>query len=91
MDLVMLFFLVASLLTLPLSLVAKQAKPGSQITVMGVVYCDICSTNTFTRNSYFLPGEQTLTLPFFFPETYEDLSMQIKSCLFVWKYNIKKK
>ncbi|XP_047983063.1 uncharacterized protein LOC125223811 [Salvia hispanica] len=27
-----------------------------QITVMGIVYCDICSNNSFSRHSYFLPG-----------------------------------
>ncbi|XP_050230731.1 major pollen allergen Lol p 11 isoform X2 [Mercurialis annua] len=29
---------------------------NAHITVMGFVYCDICSNNTFTRHSYFLPG-----------------------------------
>ncbi|GAB2278415.1 hypothetical protein Dimus_013100 [Dionaea muscipula] len=33
-----------------------RARPNSQITVMGMVYCDICSNNTFSRHSYFLPG-----------------------------------
>ncbi|OWM70727.1 hypothetical protein CDL15_Pgr014400 [Punica granatum] len=27
----------------------------SRITVMGIVYCDICSNNTFSKHSYFLP------------------------------------
>ncbi|KAL3526269.1 hypothetical protein ACH5RR_010925 [Cinchona calisaya] len=33
---------------------AKLASP--QITVMGMVYCDTCSNNSFSRHSYFLPG-----------------------------------
>ncbi|WCJ40174.1 Pollen Ole e 1 allergen and extensin family protein [Euphorbia peplus] len=28
----------------------------AHITVMGFVYCDICSNNTFSKNSYFLAG-----------------------------------
>ncbi|CAH9088911.1 unnamed protein product [Cuscuta epithymum] len=27
-----------------------------QITVMGMVYCDICSNNSFSPHSYFIPG-----------------------------------
>ncbi|RAL38172.1 hypothetical protein DM860_000866 [Cuscuta australis] len=27
-----------------------------QITVMGMVYCDICSNNSFSTHSYFMPG-----------------------------------
>ncbi|KAK4754843.1 hypothetical protein SAY87_008600 [Trapa incisa] len=30
--------------------------PISQIAVMGIVYCDFCSNNSFSRHSYFLPG-----------------------------------
>jgi hypothetical protein len=30
--------------------------PISQISVMGFVYCDFCSNNSFSRHSYFLPG-----------------------------------
>ncbi|CAA7039893.1 unnamed protein product [Microthlaspi erraticum] len=30
--------------------------PSSRITVVGVVYCDTCSINTFSRQSYFLQG-----------------------------------
>ncbi|XP_057544440.1 uncharacterized protein LOC130823724 [Amaranthus tricolor] len=33
-----------------------KPKPRSRITVIGTVYCDICSNNTFSRHSYFLPG-----------------------------------
>ncbi|KAH9624691.1 hypothetical protein KSS87_003617 [Heliosperma pusillum] len=31
---------------------------GSQITVIGTVYCDICSNNTFSVHSYFIPGAE---------------------------------
>lgn len=34
-----------------------EAKGNSQIIVMGLVYCDICSNNTFSKHSYFLPGD----------------------------------
>ncbi|PIA50981.1 hypothetical protein AQUCO_01100062v1 [Aquilegia coerulea] len=36
--------------------VVHPSRSTSNITVMGFVYCDICSNNTFTRHSYFLPG-----------------------------------
>ncbi|MED6218304.1 hypothetical protein PIB30_025536 [Stylosanthes scabra] len=32
--------------------------PTSQISVMGFVYCDMCSNNTFSRHSYFLSGAE---------------------------------
>ncbi|KAM0954688.1 hypothetical protein TB2_022822 [Malus domestica] len=34
------------------------AKGNSQIIVMGLVYCDICYNNTFSKHSYFLPGAE---------------------------------
>jgi hypothetical protein len=34
--------------------------PSSRITVVGVVYCDTCSINTFSRQSYFLQGQSFL-------------------------------
>ncbi|KAI4340631.1 hypothetical protein MLD38_025445 [Melastoma candidum] len=43
----------------PLSIPPKATKPAnptSSIAVAGVVYCDVCSTGTFSRYSYFLPG-----------------------------------
>ncbi|OWM76238.1 pollen-specific leucine-rich repeat extensin-like protein 4 [Punica granatum] len=44
-----------------LTLAAKPTKPAlrtrtSQISVVGVVYCDVCQANTFSKYSYFLPG-----------------------------------
>ncbi|KAJ6702170.1 hypothetical protein OIU74_013344 [Salix koriyanagi] len=48
---------LAALLALPLALIAHPANnPTSRITVVGVVYCDTCSTKAFSRHSYFLPG-----------------------------------
>ncbi|XVF44284.1 hypothetical protein PTKIN_Ptkin02bG0108000 [Pterospermum kingtungense] len=41
-----------------LSTMAQTLNPISRITVVGVVFCDICSTNTFSRHSYFLPGAE---------------------------------
>ncbi|XP_077228999.1 uncharacterized protein LOC143861913 [Tasmannia lanceolata] len=35
---------------------ANEPQPISKITVMGTVFCDTCSNNTFSRHSYFLPG-----------------------------------
>ncbi|KAF5449285.1 hypothetical protein F2P56_029749 [Juglans regia] len=55
MDLVV-FLLFASLFFHPISLLAQPPNPVSRITVVGVVYCDICSSNTFSRHSYFMPG-----------------------------------
>ncbi|CAM8987043.1 hypothetical protein QQ045_008873 [Rhodiola kirilowii] len=31
-------------------------KLNSHITVLGFVYCDVCSNNSFSRHSYFIPG-----------------------------------
>ncbi|KAJ6713706.1 hypothetical protein OIU85_025343 [Salix viminalis] len=48
---------LATLFALPLALIARPANnPTSRITVVGVVYCDTCSTKAFSRHSYFLPG-----------------------------------
>ncbi|XP_030959943.1 uncharacterized protein LOC126718110 [Quercus robur] len=55
MDPIILLVL-ASLFIHPLSLIAQPTNLISRITVVGVVYCDICSSNTFSRHSYFLPG-----------------------------------
>ncbi|KAK1552427.1 hypothetical protein Q3G72_016811 [Acer saccharum] len=40
----------------PVSAKAQSEIPTSRITVVGVVFCDTCSTNIFSRHSYFLPG-----------------------------------
>ncbi|KAL6533505.1 hypothetical protein OROMI_027617 [Orobanche minor] len=52
-------FVFPFLITLPYFLrveAAKKYSSTSQITVMGMVYCDICSNNSFSRHSYYLPG-----------------------------------
>ncbi|XP_061339105.1 uncharacterized protein LOC133285829 [Gastrolobium bilobum] len=36
----------------------KPRFPISQISVMGFVYCDFCSNNSFSRHSYFLSGAE---------------------------------
>ncbi|KAH7846064.1 hypothetical protein Vadar_009316 [Vaccinium darrowii] len=52
-------FVVSSLLALSLpSEVEPRKVMNPQITVMGFVYCDTCSNNTFSRHSYFLPGAE---------------------------------
>ncbi|XP_057436634.1 uncharacterized protein LOC130729034 [Lotus japonicus] len=43
---------------LPLVLIAQSSTTlsQSQISIVGVVYCDTCSTTTFSKESYFLAG-----------------------------------
>ncbi|KAG0446949.1 hypothetical protein HPP92_028589 [Vanilla planifolia] len=63
MALAVLFFLLcASLFPQSLSLNPNptSAKPKTNITVIGSVFCDPCSENTFSKHSYFLPGVQVL-------------------------------
>ncbi|KAJ4822166.1 hypothetical protein Tsubulata_020772 [Turnera subulata] len=55
MNPIILFF-ISALFFKPIASKAVPPKPSAQITVMGFVYCDICSNNTFSRNSYFLTG-----------------------------------
>ncbi|OAY52493.1 uncharacterized protein LOC110612996 isoform X2 [Manihot esculenta] len=55
MNPVILLFL-SSLFIKSLSSRVEPAKINAHITVMGFVYCDICSNNSFSRHSYFLPG-----------------------------------
>jgi hypothetical protein len=33
---------------------------SNNITVVGSVYCDACSNNTFSKHSFFLKGEQSM-------------------------------
>ncbi|KAJ7957513.1 Pollen Ole e 1 allergen/extensin [Quillaja saponaria] len=49
------FLLLSFLLCYPHALIA-QSPTASQISVVGAVYCDTCSTNSFSKQSYFLPG-----------------------------------
>lgn len=55
------FFLISSLFITAHSLKVQHPKPNAQITVLGFVYCDICSNNSFSRHSYFIPGKKILT------------------------------
>ncbi|CAN4079074.1 unnamed protein product [Withania somnifera] len=43
-------------LSSPSQVEAAAKEANSHITVMGMVYCDICSNNSFSRHSYFMPG-----------------------------------
>lgn len=52
--------LVAVFVALLLMLSGTEAKflsKASNITVVGSVYCDACSNNTFSKHSFFLKGE----------------------------------
>ncbi|QCE12992.1 sulfated surface glycoprotein 185 [Vigna unguiculata] len=58
MDQFLIFLLfVTSLFTSPFVLIAQTPTPIiSHISVVGAVYCDTCSTSTFSKHSYFLQG-----------------------------------
>ncbi|RVW31971.1 hypothetical protein CK203_097494 [Vitis vinifera] len=56
MDLMIVLAVFVSLLAHPLPLGAHPTKPISRIAIVGAVFCDICSNNTLSRHSYFLPG-----------------------------------
>ncbi|GAB4848652.1 hypothetical protein Ancab_003363 [Ancistrocladus abbreviatus] len=59
---------------------AAPARPNSQITVMGMVYCDFCSNNSFSRHSYFLPGVEVkidCKLKAISPRTAEEISFSV--------------
>ncbi|KAF3331022.1 Pollen-specific protein-like protein [Carex littledalei] len=55
-------YIVFPLLGLCLNLLSIDAfqKPLSNITVVGSVYCDACSNNTFSKHSFFLKGVKVL-------------------------------
>ncbi|XP_047956193.1 uncharacterized protein LOC125201935 isoform X2 [Salvia hispanica] len=53
------FFSTLSLFLLQLEAATSHSNVNPQITVMGLVYCDICSNNSFSRHSYFLPVNRT--------------------------------
>ncbi|XP_010425434.1 PREDICTED: uncharacterized protein LOC104710515 [Camelina sativa] len=35
---------------------SPKPKPAAEITIMGFVYCDVCSNNSFSKHSYFMSG-----------------------------------
>ncbi|XP_039009907.1 uncharacterized protein LOC120138525 [Hibiscus syriacus] len=79
MNLMVLFFLSA-LFTMAFSLKPEPVKNNAQITVMGLVYCDICSNNSFSRHSYFLPGAEvqiSCNFKAFVPKTREQVSFSV--------------
>ncbi|KAJ0112867.1 hypothetical protein Patl1_03071 [Pistacia atlantica] len=53
------FFVISTLFSRTLSREIQPSKrTNAHITVMGFVYCDICSNNTFSKYSYFIPGAE---------------------------------
>ncbi|CAK8540516.1 unnamed protein product [Lathyrus sativus] len=57
MDRIGLFLVLTSLLlSYPFVLIAQNPSNTTTISVVGVVYCDTCSTGTFSKHSYFLSG-----------------------------------
>ncbi|KAL8538480.1 hypothetical protein ACS0TY_000475 [Phlomoides rotata] len=71
-------FLIA--LSLSLQIEAGKAISNPQITVMGMVYCDICSNHSFSRHSYFLPGVEVRVDCIFkaiSPRTTEQISFSV--------------
>ncbi|EOA15642.1 hypothetical protein CARUB_v10005897mg [Capsella rubella] len=55
-KLIMLLLLLQFLSLNSLSLKHSSPKPNAKITVTGLVYCDVCSNNSFSKHSYFIPG-----------------------------------
>ncbi|OMO94005.1 Pollen Ole e 1 allergen/extensin [Corchorus capsularis] len=77
MDPILGLLLLTSFFT---NLVAESTNPISRITVVGVVFCDICSSNTFSRHSYFLPGVEVNVQCKFkakSPKTTEQMSVSV--------------
>ncbi|PON51874.1 Pollen Ole e 1 allergen and extensin family protein [Parasponia andersonii] len=56
-SIIFLVLLLTSFFAYPLTVTARSLRhDASRITVVGAVYCDTCSSNAFTKHSYFLPG-----------------------------------
>ncbi|KAH0929406.1 uncharacterized protein LOC103864049 [Brassica rapa] len=55
-KLIMLLLLLQLLSLNSLSLGQSSSIPTANITVMGLVYCDVCFNNSFSKHSYFMPG-----------------------------------
>ncbi|KAH7683258.1 Zinc finger RING/FYVE/PHD-type protein [Dioscorea alata] len=56
----LLFPFIASLLFTNTLSIQSHSKPFSNITVIGTVFCDTCSSNNFSTHSYFLQGVKVL-------------------------------
>ncbi|XVE67660.1 hypothetical protein DITRI_Ditri09bG0005900 [Diplodiscus trichospermus] len=73
-------FLLSFLFIKTLSLEPEPAINNAQIIVMGLVYCDICSNNSFSRHSYFLPGAEVqidCNFRAFVPKTREQIQFSV--------------
>lgn len=73
-------FLFFSLFIMTLSLQTEPATNNAQIIVMGLVYCDVCTTNSFSRHSYFLPGAEVqidCNFRAYVPKTKEQVSFSV--------------
>ncbi|KAF2568925.1 hypothetical protein F2Q68_00026990 [Brassica cretica] len=57
-KLIMLLLLLQLLSLNSLCLGQSSSIPTANITVMGLVYCDVCSSNSFSKHSYFMPGAE---------------------------------
>ncbi|KAJ0255164.1 hypothetical protein HA466_0099610 [Hirschfeldia incana] len=55
-KLIILMLLLQLLSLNSLSLRQSSSKPTANITVMGLVYCDVCSNNSFSKHSYVMSG-----------------------------------
>ncbi|CAI0457679.1 unnamed protein product [Linum tenue] len=55
---VIIVLFVSSLFTISLSRKVELPTRNAQIRVIGFVYCDICSNNSFSRHSYFMPDAE---------------------------------
>uniref|UniRef100_A0A7N0VBU5 Uncharacterized protein n=1 Tax=Kalanchoe fedtschenkoi TaxID=63787 RepID=A0A7N0VBU5_KALFE len=85
MRLLLLVLLLSMLLLLCVSVSKEEeaaaAPTSSQITVMGVVYCDTCCNNSFSGHSYFLPGALVkidCVFKALSPSTAEQISLSVK-------------
>ncbi|KAL5552548.1 hypothetical protein UlMin_039949 [Ulmus minor] len=80
MDPIYCLLLFACFFTYPFSLTARTTTPPTRITVVGAVYCDSCSSNAFTKHSYFLPGVEVQIRCKFrvkSPETTEEMNLSV--------------
>lgn len=76
--------------------VSTDPKPVKNITVIGTVFCDVCSDNTFSNHSYFLQGNVVahrmcqclLSLALYTNDSLEKQKFQL--CLLVVTYKLKK-
>ncbi|KAJ0988780.1 hypothetical protein J5N97_007136 [Dioscorea zingiberensis] len=60
LEIILLFTLLTSLLFTNSLSIESHSKPLSNITVIGTVFCDACSSNNFSKHSYFLQGVKVL-------------------------------